>query len=80
MRPFLLSALMLTATALCAQDQVTYYTNVNSELCFELYRTGDRLGAFRVYVAIDEETTFLSDTVLFNRWHTLSRMVATVSG
>lgn len=73
MRPILFAALALSSTAVRAQDQVTYYTNVNSELCFELYRTGDRLGAYRVYVVIDEETTFLSDTVLFNRWHTLSR-------
>lgn len=73
MRPYLLVALALTATAVYAQGLVTYYNNVNSELCFELYRTGDRLGAYRVYVVIDEETTFLTDTVLFNRWSGLGR-------
>lgn len=73
MRPLLFVALALTAIAVRAQDQVTYYTNVNSELCFELYRTGDRLGAYRVYVVIDEETTFLTDTVLFNRWSSLGQ-------
>ncbi len=73
MRPFLLAALTLTSTAVYAQVPVTYYTNVNSELCFELYRTGDRLGAYRVYVVIDEETTFLTDTVLFNLWSSLGQ-------
>lgn len=73
MRSTLLATLAVCATATCAQEQDTYFTNVNSELCFELYRTSDRLGEFRVYVVIDEESTFLADTVLLNQWNTLPR-------
>jgi len=50
------------------------YTNVNSELCFELYRIGDELGGYRVYIVIDEETTFLKDTTeMFGGWNTLGQ-------
>lgn len=73
MRYCLFFLVVLAITPVLAQEPVTYYTNVNSELCFELYRTGDGLGAYRAYVVIDEETTFLADTVLFNHWHGLSR-------
>ena len=73
MRTPILALFALATAVLQAQEKVTYYNNVNSELCFELYRTNDALGAFRVYVVIDGETTTLSDSVLFNTWHTLSR-------
>jgi len=73
MRYLLFFPLALAVMPLQAQQPVTYYTNVNSELCFELYRTGDRLGAYRMYVVIDEETTFLADTVFLNQWHRLSQ-------
>lgn len=64
--------LILAGVSFC-QDGVTYFNNVNSELCYELYRTGDQLGNYRVYIVIDEETTLLADTMLFNKWHKLSQ-------
>jgi hypothetical protein len=44
------------------ESKAQFYTNVNSELCFELYQKSDQLGAYRVFLVIDEETSFLSDS------------------
>jgi hypothetical protein len=50
-----------------------FFNNVNSELCFQLYTTGDKLGAYRVYVVVDNETTTMADTVTFQKWNGLSQ-------
>ena len=39
-----------------------FFNNVNSELCFELFQKSDKLGPYRVYLVIDNETSFLSDS------------------
>jgi hypothetical protein len=39
-----------------------FYKNGNSEICFELYQGQDQLSQYRVYLVVDEETTFLADS------------------
>jgi len=45
-----------------------FYKNVNSEICFELYQGQDQLSQFRVYLVVDEETTFLADSSMLLRY------------
>lgn len=60
--------------AVCTNNlHAQYFNNVNSELCYELYRTSDALSEFRVYVVIDKETIEPDDTVLLAQWYKLSK-------
>ena len=43
-----------------------FFNNVNSELCFELFQKSDKLGPYRVYLVIDNETSFLTDSTQLN--------------
>ena len=45
------------------------FTNVNSELCIELYRLTDELGVYRVYMVYEDLTK--NDSIMLKKWHTL---------
>lgn len=62
-RPRIMLQLFSTATFLMASAlNAQFYKNVNSEICFELYQGQDQLSQYRVYLVVDEETTFLADS------------------
>jgi hypothetical protein len=50
-----------------------YFNNVNSELCYELYRKTDRLSEFRVYIVMDEETITENDKRIIGGLDSLSQ-------
>ena len=45
-----------------------FYKNVNSEICYELFQKSDQLGAYRVFLVIDQETSFLSDSTVLKEF------------
>ena len=45
-----------------------FYKNVNSEICYELFQKSDQLGAYRVFLVIDQETSFLSDSTILKEF------------
>jgi hypothetical protein len=65
--------LLVLLFSLTEASNAQFFNNVNSELCFQLYTTGDQLGAYRVYVVVDNETTTMADTVIFQKWNSLSQ-------
>jgi hypothetical protein len=63
MRPNKLNFLMFVLIILGINPlNAQFFNNVNSELCFELFQKSDKLGPYRVYLVIDNETSFLSDS------------------
>jgi hypothetical protein len=50
-----------------------YFSNVNNELCYELYRTQDALSQYRVFIVIDREATDPGDTVMLAKWNKFSQ-------
>lgn len=52
-------------------SKAQYFMNSNSELIYELYRKSDKVGEYRVFVVIDEETTFYSDSLTIKKLHGL---------
>ena len=68
-RPRLMLQLFSTATFLMTSSlNAQFYKNVNSEICFELYQSQDQLSQYRVYLVVDEETTFLADSSMLLRY------------
>lgn len=68
-RPRLMLQLFSMATFLITGSlNAQFYRNVNSEICFELYQGQDQLSQFRVYLVVDEETTFLADSSMLLRY------------
>lgn len=63
------SILMLISSASFAQ----FFNNVNSELCYELYKRNDALSEYRVYIVIDKETISDNDIELIKTWDKLSQ-------
>jgi hypothetical protein len=49
-----------------------FYTNVNSELCYELYQKSDPIGPYRVFLVIDQETSSLADSTNLKEFSFLS--------
>ena len=68
-----LLALTLFTAAICKGQ---YFNNVNTELCYELYRVKAQPSEYRVYMVIDEETT-PQDTAIFKKWKHLSQQQKT---
>ena len=63
MRPIKLNLLLFLLIILGKQSlNAQFFNNVNSELCFELFQKSDKLGPYRVYLVIDNETSFLADS------------------
>lgn len=68
-RPRLMLQLFSMATFLITGSlNAQFYKNVNSEICFELYQGQDQLSQYRVYLVVDEETTFLADSSMLLRY------------
>lgn len=53
--------------------EAQFFNNVNNELCFELYRTSDVVGNYRVYVAVDTENFNDIDMVVLKNWSLLNQ-------
>jgi hypothetical protein len=49
-----------------------FYTNVNSEICYELYQKSDPIGSYRVFLVIYQETSSLADSSILKEFGTLS--------
>jgi hypothetical protein len=67
MKLFLLFAFVLITYDTKAQ----FYKNVNNELCYELYKKSDQLGPYRVFLVIDEETSFSADSTMLKEFSKL---------
>ena len=61
-RAILFIILMIIAFASFGQ-KLKFFTNINSELCYELKRTNNRI----YYIVIDNETTTLNDSSMFKK-------------
>jgi hypothetical protein len=63
MRSIKLNLLLFLLIILGKQSlNAQFFNNVNSELCFELFQKSDNLGPYRIYLVIDNETSFIADS------------------
>jgi hypothetical protein len=54
--------LLCVIVVITCEVKAQFYTNVNSEICYELYQKLDQIGAYRVFLVIDQETSSLADS------------------
>ena len=59
---------LIVFVVIACETKAQFYTNVNSELCYELYHKSDQLGAYRIFLVIDQETSFFSDSTILKEF------------
>ena len=64
----LLLCVLITITS---ETKAQFYTNVNSEICYELYQKSDQIGLYRVFLVIDQEMSFLADSTMLKQFSKL---------
>jgi hypothetical protein len=60
--------LIFVFIVITCETKAQFYDNVNSELCFELYQKSDQLGPYRVFLVIDQETSFFADSTILKEF------------
>lgn len=69
MKKLLFICLLLAQSVANAQ----FFNNVNSELCYQLYETGDPVSGYRVYVVVDPENFEEKDMEILKKWDTFTQ-------